>query len=49
VFACAHQLIAKGSKLKVISNYGAGYDTVDVKTATEVHASVAHMHAECES
>lgn len=29
------ELVAKGSKLKVISNFGAGYDTVDVKAATE--------------
>lgn len=35
--------MAKGSKLKVISNFGAGYDTVDVKAATEVLHPLVHM------
>jgi hypothetical protein len=39
------QLVAKGSKLKVISNFGAGYDTVDVKAATEVLFSLSLRYA----
>ena len=37
------QLVAKGSKLKVVSNFGAGYDTVDVKAATEVLHPLVRM------
>ncbi|MGM0573512.1 MAG: NAD(P)-dependent oxidoreductase [Bacteroidota bacterium] len=41
-FKIGQELIEKGKKLKIIANFGAGYNNIDMKTATEKNIMVTN-------